>query len=125
VHSGFHKRNTEIAKADILIAFSWSSKDYPTNGGTADTWKKSESSRKIHVNLCDLVRECRGVDPDRSLGNTSDNTKPTNVSMLNQHVNVEQSSRKRKRGNLLSDDDELHLESRKKSNPVSLVTFSV
>ena len=54
VHSGFHKRNTEIAKTDILLAFSWSSSGFPVDGGTADTWKKSRSSKKIHVNLSNL-----------------------------------------------------------------------
>ena len=64
-YPGFHQRNTEVAKAGILIAFTWSTEGYPVDGGTADTWKKCKSSRKIHVNLNDLVKE--SVDPDKSL----------------------------------------------------------
>lgn len=51
---GFFQRNSEIAKSDYLIAFSWSKLDYPTTGGTADTWKKSKTINKIHVPLYNL-----------------------------------------------------------------------
>jgi hypothetical protein len=51
---GFFQRNSEIAKSDYLIAFSWSDLDYPTTGGTADTWKKTKTINKIHIPLNNL-----------------------------------------------------------------------
>lgn len=48
---GFFNRNTQVAKSDYLIAFSWSTKGEPNDGGTKDTWNKSISEHKIHVDL--------------------------------------------------------------------------
>ena len=44
----FHERNMDIAKAEVLIAFTWSNGEAPLKGGTLDTWKKC-TGRKIHV----------------------------------------------------------------------------
>jgi len=60
IHSGFHQQNAAVANADVLIAFSWSTEGYPIVGGTADTWRKCKSRKKIHVNLNDLAAECAG-----------------------------------------------------------------
>lgn len=52
-YSGFHQRNSAIAKScDILIAFTWGN-DQPIDGGTLDTWKKAVALGKkcIHVSL--------------------------------------------------------------------------
>jgi len=48
--SGFHARNTLVAKSDYLIAFT-RGQDIPTDGGTADTWKKCKSKNKVHFSL--------------------------------------------------------------------------
>lgn len=53
-YNGFHSRNAEVAKSDYLIAFTWSSNGYPCDGGTLDTWKKS-NSQKCHVDLNTLI----------------------------------------------------------------------
>ncbi|RUP48730.1 hypothetical protein BC936DRAFT_144084 [Jimgerdemannia flammicorona] len=54
-HHGFHARNTAIARnSDVLIAFSWSTGNAPTEGGTFDTWRKCPAQRKIHISLHDL-----------------------------------------------------------------------
>ena len=66
-YSGFHRRNTEVAKADVLIAFGWGTGGYPVTSGTADTWKKCKASKKIHVNLDDLIMECSGEKVDKSV----------------------------------------------------------
>ena len=50
---GFKNRNTKIAQADYLIAFSWG-KDKPSTAGTLDTWNKCKSIKKIHVCLYNL-----------------------------------------------------------------------
>lgn len=51
VSKGFHARNTKIAKAPYLIAFSFGTKDVPRESrGTYDTWKKCRG-KKIHVHL--------------------------------------------------------------------------
>lgn len=52
--NGFHDRNTEVAKADVLIAFTWSDGDRPVRGGTLDTWKKCKG-KKVHVSLAGLI----------------------------------------------------------------------
>ena len=54
--TGFHSRNSMIAKCDILIAFSWSDGDQPWDGGTSDTWRKCKG-RKVHVPLSLLCIE--------------------------------------------------------------------
>jgi hypothetical protein len=46
VYSGFHKRNTEVAKSDNILAFSYSKGDSPTDGGTSFTWKLSKGLKK-------------------------------------------------------------------------------
>lgn len=51
---GFKPRNSEVAKSDYIIAFTFSSTDVPADGGTLDTWKKSASVNKIHVSLASL-----------------------------------------------------------------------
>lgn len=49
--SSFHKRNTIVAKSDIIIAYTWGD-DSPVDGGTFDTWKKiPKESVKRHVSL--------------------------------------------------------------------------
>jgi hypothetical protein len=53
VHQGFHARNSLIAQADYLVAFTWG-RAAPVDGGTLDTWKKSKG-RKLHVSLHDLI----------------------------------------------------------------------
>jgi len=57
---GFNNRNSAIAKADYLIAFTWA-KDKPEEGGTLDTWKKSNGI-KIHVSLSELLLKESGVE---------------------------------------------------------------
>ena len=53
VHKGFHQRNTEVARADYLLAFSWAEGSEPTDGGTLNTWNKSKGI-KFHVPLSSL-----------------------------------------------------------------------
>jgi len=51
--AGFHNRNTEVAKSDILLAFTFGKSDKPDDGGTLDTWTKCKN-HKIHVQLPSL-----------------------------------------------------------------------
>lgn len=53
VKKGFHARNTEIAKVDYLIAFTWATDESNISGGSLDTWRKCKN-QKIHVSLHDL-----------------------------------------------------------------------
>ena len=54
-YSGFHARNSAIAKnAERLIAFTWGADVAPAAGGTLDTWKKARCE-KVHVSLGELV----------------------------------------------------------------------
>lgn len=53
IHKGFHDRNSLVSKSNYLIAFTWGKKE-PEDGGTLDTWNKSNNSVKIHVSLCDM-----------------------------------------------------------------------
>ncbi len=53
---GFHARNSKIAQAMYMIAFSFGDGDEPTEGGTKDTWSKSKSLHKIHVSLKRLMK---------------------------------------------------------------------
>lgn len=56
LYHGFFRRNTEIAKtSDVLIAFSFARGDRPSDGGTLDTWKKSDASRKLHFSLDKMI----------------------------------------------------------------------
>lgn len=52
VHRGFHERNSFIAQADYLLAFTWGA-TAPVDGGTLDTWQKCKTT-KVHVSLHDL-----------------------------------------------------------------------
>ncbi len=52
--SNFHSRNSMVAKSDYCIAFSWSDGNEPTDGGTADTWKKCKGVKK-HISLQSMV----------------------------------------------------------------------
>ncbi|KAJ3131471.1 hypothetical protein HK100_006332 [Physocladia obscura] len=52
---GFHARNTKIALAQRMIAFTWSDGNSPEKGGTLDTWKKCKGLR-VHVGLKSIVR---------------------------------------------------------------------
>ncbi len=52
VKNGFHDRNSEIAKCDILIAYSFGI-DEPNDGGTLDTWRKC-GGKKIHISINNL-----------------------------------------------------------------------
>lgn len=52
---GFHERNTDVAKSDFLIAFTFGLNGKPKVGGTLDTWQKAApSTRKVHVSLATL-----------------------------------------------------------------------
>lgn len=48
---GFHARNTEVAKSEYLIAFTFGIGSVPKDGGTSDTWNKCTSPNKIHLSL--------------------------------------------------------------------------
>lgn len=50
VNNGFHARNNLVAQSEYLIAFTWSQNNSPTDGGTLDTWNKS-NGQKYHVCL--------------------------------------------------------------------------
>lgn len=53
--NGFFDRNTNIAaECQYLIAFTWDV-GAPKTGGTLDTWKKATKSKRIHVNLNELM----------------------------------------------------------------------
>jgi len=50
---GFHARNAAIAaKATHLLAFTWSADGTPTDGGTADTWRRCRLPAALKVHLC-------------------------------------------------------------------------
>ena len=53
IHDGFQKRNTEVAKSNYLLAFTWDEGSEPKKGGTVDTWKKC-FGKKIHICLNSL-----------------------------------------------------------------------
>jgi len=54
---GFLARNTKVAKeAQYMIAFTTSLTNEPTDGGTKDTWDKSEE-KKHHVSICTLLQQ--------------------------------------------------------------------
>lgn len=48
IFNGFHARNLEVAKSDILLAYTFGSGQEPADGGTLHTWKNSTASIKIH-----------------------------------------------------------------------------
>lgn len=47
VYKGFHKRNLEVAKSDIVLAFTYSKGNSPTDGGTKHTWSNANGI-KVH-----------------------------------------------------------------------------
>lgn len=49
--SGFHNRNSLVAKSEYLLAFTFGNGQQPKDGGTMDTWKKHRGQFKIHVPL--------------------------------------------------------------------------
>jgi len=49
-HAGFFQRNSAIAKADYLVAFSWADSPESITGGTKYTWRKCRT-QKLHVSL--------------------------------------------------------------------------
>jgi hypothetical protein len=56
IYDGFHQRNTYIATADRILAFSWGTHE-PEDGGTKDTWTKAGRMKRprVHVSLRDLA----------------------------------------------------------------------
>ena len=59
IGSGFHDRNSGVAKVDRLIAFTFADNGRPPNdSGTADTWRKAEAAsvRCVHVSLAAVSR---------------------------------------------------------------------
>lgn len=54
-YNGFHARNKEIAKTDLLLAFTWSTNDTPADGGTKHTWDCCQTTslgpNKVHYSL--------------------------------------------------------------------------
>ncbi len=53
-HDGFLTRNTEVAKSQYLVAFTWDDDSEPKKGGTGDTWKKCQGKKK-HISLHTLL----------------------------------------------------------------------
>lgn len=49
VYNGFHRRNDEVAKADIILAITES--DIPDDGGTKYTWDKAKNSDRHSYNI--------------------------------------------------------------------------
>jgi hypothetical protein len=58
-----------VAIADIIIAFTWGDDErQPKDGGTADTWRKSNTREKIHIPLRQLANSTwKPRDAQRSL----------------------------------------------------------
>lgn len=55
IEKGFHTRNTKIAqRSDFLFAYTFSTTNVPDDGGTRDTWTKSEPGKRQHVSLTDF-----------------------------------------------------------------------
>jgi len=51
VGKGFHDRNKDIARCDIMLAFTFDDSDVPLDGGTRYTWDQCTSSFKYHIVL--------------------------------------------------------------------------
>ena len=51
IGNGFHSRNKEVGKVDVLLAFTWGEGKVPKDGGTKHTWDNSKAPVKIHVPL--------------------------------------------------------------------------
>jgi hypothetical protein len=54
-YSGFHDRNLPVGNSDHLLAFTFSSKSYPEDGGTKFTWDKSSCKNKSHFQIQKLI----------------------------------------------------------------------
>ena len=50
-YTGFHDRNSAVASCDYLIAMTFFDGPEPNGGGTWDTWKKSQCTKKIHFTI--------------------------------------------------------------------------
>jgi len=48
VRNGFFERNHDVARVDVMIAFTTSSAAFPLKGGTFDTWNKCKARNKKH-----------------------------------------------------------------------------
>lgn len=57
VGKGFKNRNTQVAKSEYMIAYTFGEGNEPADGGTSDTWLKSISDNKVHVSLKELEVE--------------------------------------------------------------------
>jgi hypothetical protein len=55
ISNGFHDRNNNVSKCDIMIAFTFGEKE-PKDGGTAFTWNLCKSKQKYHVSINDLLK---------------------------------------------------------------------
>ena len=52
---GFHRRNIEVGKVDMLLALTFGIGEVPKDGGTLHTWKNSSAAIKIHIPLGKLM----------------------------------------------------------------------
>lgn len=107
-HRGFHGRNSEIAKSDYIIAFTWGeSTAVPKDGGTCDTWRKSHahSTKKVHVPLSRLEAGTYTVAEKSksassastsSLSSISTDTSTVTLPLLSQTVITRKRSRDKK-----------------------------
>lgn len=58
----FFVRNAQVAAeaTDGVLAYTWGEGKEPADGGTLDTWRKSNAKRKIHVPLGKLYGTIQG-----------------------------------------------------------------
>lgn len=56
-YKGFHDRNLIVGQSQHLIAFSFSTGDIPSDGGTLHTWKQSKSAHKTYYSISSLCQE--------------------------------------------------------------------
>ena len=49
VRDGFQQRNTEVARSQFLIAFTWGEGSEPKKGGTLDTRRKMHWRKSTHI----------------------------------------------------------------------------
>jgi len=56
VMGGFHARNLEVGKADIILAYTWGEGKVPADGGTKHCWDHSSAPIKIHIPLSSLEK---------------------------------------------------------------------
>lgn len=52
-YNGFFLRNKEVAKSDVILAFSWAENESEISGGTGYTWSLAKG-KKIHIPLSSL-----------------------------------------------------------------------